>query len=51
MGPRVYFWSLLKGVTSALRAATLWLDGRVRAHLVDARVRESWARRRRGEAW
>lgn len=51
MGARVFFWSCIWGVTSALRSATLWLDCRVRAYLVDAQVRDAWARRRRGEAW
>lgn len=51
MGLRVFFWSSLWGVTSALRSFTLWLDCRVRAYLQDARMREAWERRRRGEAW
>lgn len=51
MGPRLFFWYALWSITSALRGITLALDCRVRAHLADARMREAFARRRRGGAW
>lgn len=44
MGWRVFVWSALWGMTSALRSLTLTLDCRVRAYLTDAQMRE--ARRR-----
>lgn len=41
MGWRVFLWSSLWGMTSALRALSLELDSRVRANLARAKDREN----------